>query len=65
MYVRLYAYNTNNRFMIKHKSNQQIGPAITGRCFQYYPEPCQETVIWTASGWSGLPNINKKAIIQA
>lgn len=65
MYVRLYAYNTNNRFMIKHKSNQQIGPAITGSVSQYYPEPCQETVTWTASGWSGLPNINKKAIIQA
>lgn len=65
MYVRLYAYNTNNRFMIKHKSNQEIGPAITGSVSQYYPEPCQETVTWTASGWSGVPNINKKAIIQA
>ena len=65
MYVRLYAYNTNNKFMIKHKSNQEIGPAITGSVSQYYPEPCQETVTWTASGWSGLPNINKKAIIQA
>jgi hypothetical protein len=25
MYVRLYAYNTNNRFMIKHNFDQQIG----------------------------------------
>lgn len=65
MYVRLYAYNTNNKFMIKHNFDQQIGPAITGSVSQYYPEPCQETVTWTASGWSGLPNINKKAIIQA
>ena len=65
MYVRLYAYNTNNRFMIKHNFDQQIGPAITGSVSQYYPEPCQETVTWTASGWSGVPNINKKAIIQA
>lgn len=65
MYVRLYAYNTNNRFMIKHNFDQQIGPAITGSVSQYYPEPCQETVTWTASGWNGVPNINKKAIIQA
>ncbi|GGP06572.1 hypothetical protein GCM10010992_27110 [Cloacibacterium rupense] len=65
MYVRLYAYNTNNRFMIKYKFNQEIGPAILGSVSQYYPEPCQETVVWTASGWSGVPNINKKAIIKA
>lgn len=65
MYVRLYVYNTYNKFMIKYKSNKGIGPAITGSISPYHPEPCQETVVWTASGWSGVPNINKKAIIKA
>lgn len=50
---------------IKYNTSSDVGPAITGSVSQYYPEPCQETVTWTASGWSGLPNINKKAIIQA
>lgn len=65
LYLRLYVYNTNNVFMIKYDSSSEIGPAIVGNVSPYYPSKCSETVKWTSKGWSGQPNINKKAILEA
>lgn len=64
LYVRLYVYNTWNVLYIKYNTTNQ-GPAITGNVSVYYPEPCANVAVWNAGGWSELPNLNKRVIINA
>lgn len=63
LYIRLYAYNTNNTFLIDFIPDGESGPAVTGVSTLYSPEPCSTTVTWNGSKWSGTPTIDKKAII--
>lgn len=65
LYFRLYAYNTYNTFLIDFVPNGESGPAVTGISIVYAPEPCSTTVTWDGTKWSGTPNINKKAILNA
>lgn len=65
MYFRIYTYNTNNAFFIDFIENGEGGPAISGITTVYAPEPCSTSVIWDGTKWSGTPNINRKAILNA
>ena len=64
LYIRIYTYNTWNNFFIEF-SPDKSGPALTGIVAAYTPEPCKTTVTWTSAGWSSIPNINKRAILNA
>lgn len=65
LYFRIYTYNTYNAFFIDFTQDGEAGPAVTGINTLYSPEPCSTTVIWDGTKWSGTPNINKKAILNA
>ena len=65
LYFRIYTYNTYNAFFIDFTQNGESGPALTGVTTLYSPEPCTTSVSWDGTKWSGTPNINKKAILNA
>lgn len=69
LYIRIYAYNTNNLFFINFVQNAEVGPAFTGVVSTYSapapePQPCESTVTWTGKVWEGgAPDLDKKAVI--
>lgn len=65
LHIRVYTYNTYDAFFINFAQNGETGPAVSGIETVYSPEPCQTTVTWDGKNWSGIPTIDKKAVLNA
>ncbi len=64
LYIRIYAYNTYNKFFIDYKTGTSMGPRVEGFKSLIYTDGCAATVTWNGSAWNGgLPSIHTKAVI--
>ncbi len=64
LYIRIYAYNTYNKFFIDYKTGTSMGPRVEGFKSLIYTDSCVSTVTWDGSVWQGgLPGVNAKAVI--
>lgn len=64
LYIRIYAYNTWNKFFIDYKTGTSMGPKVEGFKSVIYTDSCVSTVTWDGSVWQGgLPGVNTKAVI--